>query len=129
MQYRSRMQLTRDTRTDVNVVLGYSAAEVRLRDRVLNASAIVTRDRVVDWPVATLAQLTPGVLDHVLALDPEIVLLATGATQRFPEPEAYAHLNARGVGLEAMEIGAACRTYNLLVADDRRVALALVIGA
>lgn len=128
MQYRSRMQLTRDTRADVNVVLGYSAAEVQLRDRVLRASAVITRDRVLDWPVGELAELTTGALDRVLELDPELVLLATGAVQRFPEPEAYAHVNARGVGFEVMDVGAACRTYNLLVADDRRVALALILG-
>lgn len=122
------MQLTTDTRTDVNVVLGYAASEVRLRDRVLRASAIVTRDLIVEWPVPGLAGLTPAALDRVLALEPEIVLLSTGAVQRFPEPEAYAHVNARGIGFEVMAIGAACRTYNLLVADDRRVALALIVG-
>lgn len=122
------MQLTRDTRTDINVVLGYAPGEVRLRDRVLRTSAIVTRDRIVDWPIAGLAQLSTAALDRVLELDPEIVLLSTGAVQRFPEPAAYAHVNARGVGFEVMALGAACRTYNLLLADERRVALALLAG-
>lgn len=128
MQYRSRMQLTRDTRSDVNVILAYAPGEVTLRGQVLRASAIVTPERIVEWPVTALADLTPAALDHVLALEPEIVLLATGVVQRFPEPEAYAHVNSRGVGFEVMEIGAACRTYNLLVADARRVALALLLG-
>lgn len=122
------MQLTRDTRADVNVVLGYAPDAVQLRDRVLRASAVITRDRVLDWPVGTFAELTTSALDRVLALEPELVLLATGATQRFPEPEAYAHVHARGVGFEVMDVGAACRTYNLLVADERRVALALILG-
>jgi uncharacterized protein len=120
------MKLSSDTRTDVNVVVGYSAAEVRLRDRTLRTSAIVTADRVVDWPVAAFADLSPRALEPVLALAPEIVLLATGGTQRFPEPDVIAHVYGRGVGFEAMDVGAACRTYNLLLTEDRRVALALL---
>ncbi len=120
------MKLSSDTRTDVNVVVGYSAAEVRLRDRTLRTSAIVTADRVVDWPVAAFADLSPRALEPVLALAPEIVLLATGGTQRFPAPDVIAHVYGRGVGFEAMDVGAACRTYNLLLTEDRRVALALL---
>lgn len=126
MQYRSRMKLSSDTRADVNAVLGYGPTEVRLRARTLVTSAIVTADRIVDWPVASLAEVTPAALDRVLELQPEIVLLATGATQRFPEPDAYAHVQGRGIGFEVMEIGAACRTYNVLLGEDRRVALALL---
>ena len=128
MQYRSRMKLSSDTRTDVNVVLGYSPSEVRLRERTLQSGAIVTADRLLDWPVASLADLSPAALDAVLDLQPEIVLLSTGATQRFPDPAIYAHVYARGVGFEVMEVGAACRTYNLLLGEDRRVALALLFG-
>ncbi len=128
MRYRSRMKLGSDTRSDVNAVLGYGAAEVRLRERVLTRSAVITADRIVDWPVASLADLAPAALDRVLELQPEIVLLSTGATQRFPEPEVYAHVQGRGVGFEVMEIGAACRTYNVLLSEDRRVALALLFG-
>jgi uncharacterized protein len=120
------MQLSSDTRTDANVVVGYAADEVRLRERALRTSAIVTLDRIVDWPVASIADLTPSALDPVLDLDPEIVLLATGGVQRFPEPDVVAHVYSRGVGFEVMEVGAACRTYNLLLSEDRRVALALL---
>lgn len=126
MQYRSRMKLSSDTRTDANVVVGYAADEVRLRGRTLRTSAIVTVDRVVDWPVAALDELSPSALDAVLGFAPEIVLLATGGTQRFPDPAVIAHVYGRGVGLEVMEIGAACRTYNVLLSEDRRVALALL---
>lgn len=126
VRYRSRMKLSSDTRTDVNVVVGYAPGEVRLRERALRASAIVTVDRVTDWPVTSLADVTPAALDRVLELGPEIVLLATGSTQLFPEPEVIAHVQARGVGFEFMELGAACRTYNVLLSEDRRVALALL---
>ena len=126
MQYRSPMQLSSDTRTDVNAVVGYAADVVRLRTRALRTSAIVTADRVVDWPVASLADISPSALDSVLDLGPEVVLLSTGGTQRFPDPAVIAHAYGRGVGFEVMDVGAACRTYNVLLGEDRRVALALL---
>jgi uncharacterized protein len=122
------MKLSSDTRTDVNVVVGYSPGEVRLRERSLTTGAIVTADRLLDWPVASLAELSTAALEPLFELRPEIVLLSTGATQRFPDPEIIAHVYARGVGFEVMDVGAACRTYNVLLGEDRRVALALLFA-
>jgi uncharacterized protein len=82
---------------------------------------------VLDWTVAAADALTPADLAPVLALGVDVVLLATGERQRFPSPAVYAAAAARGVGLEVMDTGAACRTYNVLVGEDRAVALALVL--
>ncbi len=58
---------------------------------------------------------------------PEIVLLGTGETQRFPDTAVLGAILARGIGVEVMANGAACRTYNVLVSEDRKVAVALVL--
>jgi uncharacterized protein len=131
------MELTPETRRSVNLVAGYSARELRLRaartlaeparELVLHASAIVTARHVLDWPVASVAALAPAALEPVYALGVEIVLLATGERQEFPSPAVIAAAAARGVGLEVMDLGAACRTYNVLVGEDRPVALAAVL--
>ena len=63
----------------------------------------------------------------LLATSPEIVLLGTGATQRFPHPKLTAPLLRARVGLEVMDTRAACRTYNILVAEGRSVTAALII--
>lgn len=122
------MKLSADPRRGQNLVTGYTDRSVSLPDRTLTHSAIVLADRVVDWPVAGLDTVEESALERLLAHDPEVVLLATGATQRFLAPALLAYLPARGVGLELMATGAACRTYNLLVGEDRRVALALALG-
>ncbi len=122
------MKLSADPPRGQNLVTGYTPREVRLADRTLAASAIVMADRVLDWAVTGVDTLHEAALDAILDLGPELVLLATGERQRFPPPRLLAYLPARGVGLEVMQTGAACRTYNVLVAEDRRVALALVIG-
>jgi len=69
--------------------------------------------------------------DHwaaLLAQRPEIVLLGTGEQQRFPRPEILRPLTEAGIGVEVMTVQAACRTYNILVAEERRVAAALLLG-
>jgi uncharacterized protein len=125
--YGIRMQLTPEIRRAVNLVASYSDRELRLRDRVLRASVIVTALHVLDWPVVSVAALDPAAFEPVFALQVEIVLLATGARQEFPSQAVIAAAAARRVGLEVMDIGAACRTYNVLVGEDRPVALAAVL--
>ena len=64
--------------------------------------------------------------DGVRELQAEIVLLGTGPRQRFPHPRLTAALASAGIGLEVMDVQAACRTYNILVAEERKVAAALL---
>jgi len=122
------MQLTNDTRGPAHVVTGYGPDQLRIGATVLATSVIVTADRIVPWAVATIEDLTPEALEPALALEVEVILLATGARQVWPPPAVFAHAARRRVGLEVMEIGAACRTYNVLVGDQRAVALAALLG-
>jgi uncharacterized protein len=64
--------------------------------------------------------------DAVLAAEPEVVLLGTGARQRFAHPRLTAALIARRIGVESMDTGAACRTYNILMTEGRKVLAALL---
>lgn len=122
------MQLAAETRRPGNTIVGYADGELRLRDRVLRRSAIVTPEQVLDWPVGQLEALDAAALAPLIALKPEVVLLATGARQRFPSGAIYALAAAHGFGLEAMDLGAACRTYNVLAGELRKVALAAILA-
>ena len=110
------------------VLTGYGPSHIRVGEREIGTSVIVTADTVLPWPYATVADLTPGALEAVLALGVEVVLLATGPHQTWPHPAVIAHAARLRLGLEVMEIGAACRTFNVLVADRRAVALAALLG-
>lgn len=123
------MQLAPDTRGPRNLVVAYSASEIRLRDRVLATSHIVTAEQLLAWHVASVGALQPADLEPALALGVDVILLATGTRQLWPERRVLAHAASRGVGLEVMDVGAACRTFNVLVGEDRRVALAAVLPA
>jgi uncharacterized protein len=101
---------------------------ITVNQDVYTVSLIVTPERIVaDWRPARFADLTSADFDVVRALQPEVVLLGTGARLRFPTPEVMRLLVAAQIGFEIMDTGAACRTYNVLVNERRRVAAALLV--
>jgi uncharacterized protein len=120
------MKFTLDSRTDINVIRGYGPGEVRIGELVHHAPCIVTAQQLVlDWQVRDVASLVVADLDVIFALKPDVVLLGTGARQIFPERVIRQAFAAHRVGLEVMDLGAACRTYNILVQEERRVAAVL----
>ena len=83
----------------------------------------------VDWPVFSFDALSAEHFAQIDAVNPDVVILGTGARQRFIHPQLIAALTARRIGVETMDNPAACRTYNILMAEGRRVALALILDA
>jgi uncharacterized protein len=121
------MKLTDDRLAGINLVRSYSPGELRIGETVLRSSCLVRADRIVsDWRPQTMAELTVQDLDAVLALQPEIVVIGSGPRQHFPAPELMAAVLSRGIGCEVMDTGAACRTYNILASEGRRVVAALL---
>jgi uncharacterized protein len=80
----------------------------------------------VSWPVTSFDELTVEHFAQIDAARPDVVIVGTGARQRFVHPRLTAALTARRVGVESMDSHAACRTYNILMAEGRRAALALI---
>ena len=120
------MQLTRDTAA-AYLIRSYELGRVRIGERWLPGNLIVAPEHVIeDWNVAAPASVTLADLEPALALEPEIVLLGTGAALVWPEDDLMGELAARQIGLEIMSTPAACRTYNVLVHERRRVVAALL---
>jgi uncharacterized protein len=112
--------------TALNTFTGYGEGFVMLNGRRHERAVIVLPERIVDWPVAGFEALAEAHFEAIAALGPEIVLLGTGARLRFPHPRLTAPLARARIGLEVMDVQAACRTYNILMAEARVVAAALV---
>jgi len=107
---------------------GADGACVRVNERQITASFVLSPHRLVeDWPVREVKAMTPQDLDAVLALEPEVILLGSGATQAFPPAAVLAHCLRSGVGLETMTNAAAARTFNVLASEGRRVVVAFVL--
>jgi uncharacterized protein len=111
-----------------NVISALGQDWIRIGETEHRQNLIVTPDAVVTgWAPAGFAELTEEDFAALLHYRPELVLLGTGATQRFPHPQLLQALAGARVGVEAMDTRAACRTFNILVAEDRRVVAALVL--
>ncbi len=109
-------------------IRGYGPGEVRINDVVYTQSVILTRNRLdAGWNPPPLAEWTPATLDPLLAHDPEILLLGTGNRIHLLGTPFLAHALHHGAGLEVMDTGAACRTFNILVGEGRKVAAGLII--
>jgi len=104
------------------------AHAVVIVDRPFTASIILARDKVIDdWGVAGVAAMTPKDAEPILALQPDVVLLGTGARQQFPSQEVLAAFLQRGVGVEVMDNAAAARTWDILASEGRNVVAAFIL--
>ena len=109
-----------------NVITAYGEDYVSVNGTRHTSSLIVTPERVVPWDVSEFTKITMADFDRLKTLDADILLLGTGPTQRFPHPRLTAPLAAAGIGVEVMDLKAACRTFNILAAEERKVAAALL---
>ena len=111
-----------------NIVTGSGPGWVRVGGDEYRDNIVLRADGVEPgFAPAGFDNLTAEDFAALLRSTPEIVLLGTGATQRFPRPAVTAPLNDARVGLEVMDTRAACRTYNILVAEGRAVTAALIV--
>lgn len=111
-----------------NRIEAYSAGSVVIAEQHYNTSLIVSPAQVIsDWPPQVFEDLAAHHLDAVVALEPEIVIVGTGQHLRFPAAEILSPLLNNDIGYEIMDTGAACRCYNVLTAEGRRVAAALLM--
>ena len=111
-----------------NVITSYGAGGFRIGDRRHEGSLIVFPDAVMAWPVAGMPDVTPAALAEVVARSRrvDILLLGCGETSELPPREVREFLRPHGIVVDAMTTGAACRTYNILMAEERLVAAALM---
>ena len=122
------MKLHLESAAAQNTFTGYGKGYVAVNGARFEKSIVVLPERIVDnWPASSFAALEPAHFAALAGLDREIILLGTGEKLRFPRPEIIAPLIRAGVGVEVMDLQAACRTYNILVAEGRKVAAALLI--
>ena len=122
------MKLHASAPSALNTFSGYGDGYVLVNGQRHEGSLIVTPEQLQPWSAASFDALTEADFAALLDLNPEILLLGTGPKQRFPHPRLTKALAAQRIGVEAMDLQAACRTYNILMAEERRVAAALLFA-
>lgn len=122
------MKLHSSATQQYQTVTAYDDEGVEINALRYNYSLIVMPELLPStWDVTHFDQLSSEHFKQINNLLPDVVILGTGAKQRFVHPKLLGSLSARHVGVECMDSKAACRTYNILMAEGRKVALALII--
>ncbi len=114
--------------TRQNTFTAHGAGYVMVNGERFEEPIVVTPEQVLtDWGARDFTSLDESHFAFLLALKPEVVVLGTGSTLRFPHPGLYRALTVARIGVECMDTAAACRTYNILMAEGRRVAAAILL--
>ena len=113
---------------DTNLFTACGTDHVMVNGERHERSVVVLAEEVRhDWNVAGFDALDESHFAWFLAFEPDVLLLGTGARQRFPHPRLYRALTDAGIGVECMATPAACRTYNILAAEGRKVIAAILL--
>ncbi|WER47224.1 Mth938-like domain-containing protein [Cupriavidus sp. WKF15] len=122
------MKLHADQPQSLNTVTAYGPDYVEINlIRHTNSVLVLPEGEVRPWPVERFEDLEPAHFEALAELGAEVVLLGTGSRLRFPHPRLTASLARKHVGVDAMDMQAACRTYNILMAEGRKVAAVLLL--
>lgn len=122
------MQLIRETGDGVYRIRAFEPGQLTINDTVYDEGVIVSLDRLITpWRPADPSSLSADDIAPALDLEPEIILLGTGERQQFPGRDLMRPLIERGIGIEVMDTASACRTFNVLMAESRRIVAALMV--
>ncbi len=123
------MKIQLEARTGHNTISAYGEDFIVVNDVRYESGLILLPDRIVTgWGAAGFGALTAADFEQVRDLGPELVMIGTGRRQHFPQPALVRPLIEARIGFEPMDLQAACRTYNILMAEGRRVAAALLFA-
>lgn len=111
-----------------NLITGYDLNWVEVNQVRHQSSLIVTPDQLLlEWSVKTIKDINENSFEAIKSLDIEIILLGTGNTQEHLEPRLLEYFSKKNIAIESMSNQSACRTYNILVNEERKVLLALML--
>jgi len=124
------MRLALDSDPRIHLVRSYGGGEIVIGTQSIQRPCLVSADKLLlDWPVGSFAELSEGQLDAplqaLLDFGANIVLLGTGQTHPLPSARLRIAFHSRSIALECMNLGAACRTYNILASEQRAVVAGL----
>ena len=122
------MKLHSDPQSSQNTITGYGIGFIEVNKTPYSHALIVEPEsEVLAWPVEECQELSEDHFSMISALQPELVIVGTGKKQVFLNPKILQPLIKAKIGFEMMDSQAACRTYNILAAEGRRVAAALIL--
>ena len=114
--------------SNMNKIIAYSDYWFKLEDRIVQKNIVISKDRIdEDFLTDNFQDFTLKHLRKLISWQPEIILIGSGKSSNFPNKQWQDYTNNRDIGLEVMDTGAACRSYNLLVDENRNVVACLFL--
>ena len=122
------MKFSEASSTTTSRITAYDKSSISVNQGKLTRSFIITPDKLITtWEPQHIAAMTPADLEPLFAGGAEVILIGSGATQAFPPAAVWQALVQHGIGFEIMRTDAACRTYNVLSSEARRIVAAFFI--
>ena len=122
------MKIQLESGTGRHLIRAYAPGKITVNETVYTASVVLAPEEIrSDWKPQRFDELASDHFEAIATLRPEVVILGTGARLRFPVPACLAPFSRAGIGVEVMDTAAACRTYNILAGDGRKVVAALLM--
>jgi uncharacterized protein len=121
------MQIDLDMGDGQNQIRGLGKGQIKINDTVWQQNVIVAPDQILPWAAKDTQSLTRTHVETLMELQPAIVLIGTGERPSLPQPWLIEALQTRQIGIEMMTTAAACRTYNVIMAEGRYVVAALIV--
>ena len=122
------MKLQPDKQPSLNTVSAYGPDYIEINAQRYTQSLLLSPESpVIEWSCTRFEDIKTEDFEQIAKLDPAVVIFGSGQRIRFPQAALIAPLIARNIGLETMDLQAACRTYNVLMAEGRKVVAALLI--
>lgn len=110
-----------------HAVQAYSSTQIQINSVLYESSLIVSSTKIIsDVAIRDIELINEGYMSLVLSLKPELIIIGHKNTGKFPPMKLMAELSQKGIGIECMELGAACRTYNVLIGEHRLVVAGFV---
>ncbi len=123
-----KMKFAQDSQEDGYVITAYDDNSVSINGKTFSQSLVVANTRLKEnWDVSDIELLTQNHIETVLSFQPELIIIGTGNRLVFPAIEIYSGIIEYGIGVDFMDTGAACRTYNILMSEGRDVVAGLIL--
>jgi uncharacterized protein len=122
------MKFAQDSQDEGYFITAYEDDSVTVSGKQFEQSIIVSTDKLTEnWGIDSIDSLKQDHIEIILELEPELIVIGTGNRLIFPAVEAYSTIIQRGIGIDFMDTGAACRTYNILMSEGRGVVAGLIL--
>jgi len=122
------MKFSEDYAIGTNVIRSFTDSTIDVNNKTYNKSLIISSNLLIDdWIISHIDDMKTEHWQELIQHKPEVILIGTGASLVFPHPSIYAPAIDMGIGVEFMDSKAACRTYNVLVSEDRSVLAGIIL--